>query len=194
MSDDSPLAIVAEVTAIFDRLHIAYVVGGSVASSFYGIPRATQDADIVAAISEPLVAEFVTALGEAYYADADMIRDAIAHRASFNLVHRATMFKVDIFVMRGDSYSRGQMERGVAASVETGIGVRQIRFASAEDTVLQKLSWFKQGGGTSERQWGDVLGILRVQPTLDDAYLDTWADLLDVTALLARARRERGNR
>ncbi len=174
--DESPLAIVAEVAAIFDRLHITYVVGGSVASSFYGIPRATQDADIVAA---------------AYYADADMIRDAVARRASFNLVHRATMFKVDVFVMRGDSYSRGEMKRGVVASVETGAGLREIRFASAEDTVLQKLAWFKQGGETSERQWGDVLGILRVQPTLDDAYLDTWADLLDVTALLARARRER---
>lgn len=189
--DDSPLAIVAEVAAIFDRLHIAYIVGGSVASSFYGIPRATQDADVVAAIGEQNVADLVTALGDAYYADQDMIRDAIARRASFNLVHRATMFKVDVFVMRGDSYSRGEMVRGVVASVETGAGLREIRFASAEDTVLQKLAWFKQSGGTSERQWGDVLGVLRVQTTLDDAYLDTWADLLDVTALLARARRER---
>jgi len=189
--DDNPLAIVAEVAAVFDRLHIAYVVGGSVASSLYGIPRATQDADFVAAMNESSVADFVEALGETYYADADMIRDAIAHRASFNLVHRATMFKVDVFVMRGDSYSRGEMERGVVTSVETGTGLRDIRFASPEDTVLRKLAWFKQGGGTSERQWGDVLGILRMQPKLDDAYLDTWADLLDVTALLTRARRER---
>ena len=57
--------------------------------------------------------------------------------------------------------------------------------------MLPKLAWFKQGGGTSERQWADVLSVLRVQPKLDGAYLDTWADLLDVTALLARARRER---
>lgn len=191
MADESPLAIVAEVAAIFDRLSIAYVVGGSLASSFYGIPRSTQDADIVAAMSAENVSPFVAALGDAYYADPGMIRDAIARRASFNLVHRATMFKVDVFVMRGDSYSRGEMARGVVASVETGVGLSEIRFASAEDTVLQKLAWFKQGGGTSERQWADVLGVLRVQPKLDDAYLDTWADLLDVTALLARARRER---
>lgn len=189
--DDSPLAIVAEVATIFDRLGIAYVVGGSIASSFYGIPRATQDADLVAALSEQNVTNLVSALGETYYADQDMIRDAIARRASFNLVHRATMFKVDVFVMRGDAYSRGEMKRGIVASVETGAGLRDIRFASAEDTVLQKLAWFKEGGGTSERQWNDVLGILRVQPALDDAYLDTWADLLDITALLARARRDR---
>ena len=189
--DDSPLAIVGEVGAIFDRLHVPYVVGGSLASSFHGIPRATQDADLVAALGEQHVDELVRALGDAYYADAEMIRDAIARRASFNLVHRATMFKVDVFVMRGDSYSRGEVARGLVASVDTGDGVRDIRFATAEDTILQKLSWFKQGGGISERQWNDVLGVLRVQAALDDAYLDTWADLLDVTALLVRARRER---
>jgi len=190
-ADDSPLAIVGEIGAIFDRLHVSYVVGGSLASSFHGIPRATQDADLVAALGDQHVDELVRALGDAYYADADMIRDAVAHRASFNVVHRPTMFKVDVFVMRGDSYSRGEVQRGVVAAVETGSGTRDIRFATAEDIVLQKLVWFKRGGGTSERQWNDVLGVLRVQPALDDAYLDTWADLLDITALLVRARRER---
>lgn len=101
------------------------------------------------------------------------------------------MFKIDMFIMRGDSYSRGEMQRGITASVVTASGARDIRFATAEDTLLQKLAWYKLGGGISERQWNDVLGILRVQTTLDDRYLDEWADMLDLTALLRRARQER---
>jgi hypothetical protein len=191
MSDESPLAIVAEIGAIFDQLRIPYVVGGSIASSFHGIPRATQDADIVAAIDDKNISDFIALLGDAYYADAGMIREAVSRRASFNIVHQATMFKVDVFVMRGDSYSRDEVKRGIVVAVETGHGVRDIRFATAEDTVLQKLVWFKLGGEISERQWNDVLGVLRVQPELDEAYLDTWADLFDVMPLLSRARRER---
>jgi hypothetical protein len=189
--DESPLVVVADVGAIFDQLHVPYVVGGSIASSFHGIPRSTQDVDFVAALSEAVIPPFVQALGDAYYADADMIRDAVARRASFNIVHRPTMFKIDVFVMRGDSYSLGEMKRGVVATVTTSAGAREIRFATAEDTLLQKLAWYKLGGEVSDRQWQDVLGIMRVQAMLDDRYLDEWADLLDVKALLARARRER---
>lgn len=184
--DETPLEIVAAVGAIFDRLRVPYVVGRSIASSFHGVPRATQDADVVAAIDERVIADFVAALGDEYYADADMIRDAVAR---FNVVHGPTMFKVDVFVMRGDSYSRGEMQRGIIASVETARGPREIRFATVEDTLLQKLVWYKLGGQVSDRQWQDVLGMLRVQERLDDAYLDTWAELFDVAALLDRARR-----
>jgi hypothetical protein len=188
--DESPLVVVADVGAVLDRLRAPYIVGGSIASSFHGIPRATQDADFVAALNEGVIASFVDALGDDYYADPDMIRD-VARRASFNLVHRPTMFKVDVFVMRGDSYSRGEMQRGIVASVVTSSGPRDIRFATAEDTLLQKLVWYRLGSEVSDRQWGDVLGILRVQTKLDQRYLDEWADILDVTSLLARARRER---
>jgi hypothetical protein len=170
--DESPLVVVADVGAVFDQLHVPYVVGGSVASSFHGIPRATQDADFVAALNEAVIPRFVQALGDDYYADADMIRDAVAYRASFNIVHRPTMFKIDVFVMRGDAYSRGEIDRGVVVDVMTSGGARQIRFATAEDTLLQKLVWYKLGAEVSDRQWQDVLGIMRVQATLDDRYLD----------------------
>jgi hypothetical protein len=96
--DESPLVVVADVGAVLDRLRVPYIVGGSIASSFHGIPRATQDADFIAALNEGVIASFVDALGDDYYADPDMIRDAVARRASFNLVHRPTMFKVDVFV------------------------------------------------------------------------------------------------
>ncbi|MCK6513394.1 hypothetical protein L6R29_25990, partial [Myxococcota bacterium] len=43
--------------------------------------------------------------------------------------------------------------------------------ASPEDTILHKLRWFQMGGGVSERQWHDILGVLQVQAShLDLAY------------------------
>jgi hypothetical protein len=60
-----------------------------------------------------------------------------------------------------------------------------------EDTILRKLLWYEGGGAVSDRQWRDVLGVLRVSGAmLDDRYLDDWAARLGVDALLGRARAE----
>ena len=65
--------------------------------------------------------------------------------------------------------------------------------ATAEDTILAKLEWYRMGGGVSERQWRDVLGVMKVQADrLDLAYLRQWADQLNVSDLLERALTEAG--
>lgn len=126
-----------------------------------------------------------------FYVDADMIRDAIQRRASFNVVHLATMFKADVFILQGDSWSREEMKRARTEELDLPEGKVSIRFASPEDTLLHKLIWYKLGNQISDRQWGDILGVLKVQgDVLDQAYLDRWAPLLDVFDLLIRARRE----
>jgi hypothetical protein len=184
-----PLLVVAHVAQALDALAVRYVVGGSVASSLYGVPRSTQDVDIVAELREEHVAPFVAALQATFYVDADMIREAISRRASFNVVHLATMFKADVFIPRLDAWSRGELSRGVVHQVESGGATFAIRLASAEDTLLHKLVWYRLGGEISERQWKDVLGVLKIQGrALDAAYLDEWARALDVADLLERAR------
>jgi hypothetical protein len=63
---------------------------------------------------------------------------------------------------------------------------------SAEDTVLRKLLWFREGGSVSEKQWRDIVSVLRIsQSAIDDHYLDSWATRLDLAELLARARTAR---
>ncbi|MDO9016199.1 MAG: hypothetical protein Q8S73_41880 [Deltaproteobacteria bacterium] len=187
-----PVLVVAELASVFDALGIRYVVGGSVASSLYGIPRATQDVDLVADVRVSHVDPMVTALAERFYIDAEMIRDAIKHHSSFNVVHLATMFKADVFIMKGDPWSREEMTRARAEEVDVAEGKVSIRFASPEDTLLHKLVWYKMGNQVSDRQWGDILGVLNVQgDSLDQEYLDRWAPLLDVSNLLLRARSER---
>lgn len=186
-----PIQVVATVARAFDSLGIRYLIGGSVASSVYGVPRATQDVDLVADIRPNHVDALTSALRGEFYVDADMIRDAIRRRASFNVVHLATMFKADIFVLQGDSWSREEMSRARTEVLDLPEGQAQLRFASPEDVLLHKLIWYKLGNQISDRQWSDVLGVLKIQGEhLDQLYLDRWAPLLDVFALLVRARKE----
>lgn len=186
-----PILVVATIARTFDALGIRYLVGGSVASSVYGIPRATQDVDLVADIQLSQVDAVTKAMVGEFYVDADMIRDAIRRHASFNIVHLETMFKADIFVLQGDSWSREEMARARSEELDIPGGKVSIRFASPEDTLLHKLIWYKLGNQISDRQWSDILGVLKVQgDVLDQAYLDRWAPLLDVFDLLQRARRE----
>ena len=187
-----PILVVARLARVFDDLKIRYMVGGSLASSVYGIPRATQDVDLVADIGLPHVEPITGALTGEFYVDGDMIRDAIQRRASFNVVHLATMFKADVFILQRDAWSREEMMRARAEQFDAPEGKVTIRFASPEDTLLHKLIWYKLGNQISDRQWGDILGVLKVQgDLLDHEYLDRWAPQLDVADLLLRARQQR---
>ena len=186
-----PVIIVARLARVFDTLGIRYLVGGSFASSLYGIPRATQDVDLVADVQLVHVEALMGALMTDFYIDAEMIREAVRRRASFNVIHLATMFKADVFVLKSDSWSRGEMGRARTETLDVPDGPVAVRFASPEDTLLHKMVWYKLGNGVSERQWGDILGVLRVQgAALDDQYLSHWAPMLDVADLLLRAKDE----
>lgn len=162
MSLPEPLLVVACVARAFDALQVRYVIGGSIASSMYGIPRSTQDADVVAELRLEHVDALPGLLGNAFYADVDMIRDAVRRLSSFDVIHLATMFKVDIFVAKLDAWSREELQRGRVERVGEGSDAVAIRFASPEDTILHKLVWYRLGGEVSERQWRDLLGVLTV--------------------------------
>lgn len=184
-----PLLVVGLLVEAFDSLGIRYLVGGSVASSVYGVPRSTQDADFVAELFGKHVEPLVQALAAEFYIDPDMIRDAIARQASFNVVHLKTMFKADIFVFKPDPWMMSEMARARVETLPAEGGAFTVRFASPEDTLLHKLVWYRLGEEVSERQWRDVLGIVEIQgERLDQDYLDTWAEPLGVADLLARAR------
>ena len=102
----TPADAVSRVLEVLDRLEIPYLAGGSVASSIHGISRPTMDLDLVADLRPEQVDEFVSLLQPDFYADAAMIRDALTRPRSFNLIHFKTSFKVDVFPLQNDDYSR----------------------------------------------------------------------------------------
>jgi hypothetical protein len=188
---DEPLFVVSRVVSVLDALDVPYAIGGSLASSVYGVPRSTHDADLVASLGLKDVDAFVSALRGEFYVDEGMIRDAVSRGSCFNVIHLATMFKVDVFIAGRDPWAREELGRTRAIELDVGGNKVVLDLASPEDTLLHKLVWFRLGGGVSERQWRDVLGVLEVQGTaLDHGYLDLWAVTLNVSDLLERARRE----
>jgi hypothetical protein len=192
MTLSEPLQITQLIADVFDRLDIPYLVGGSLASSLHGIPRATQDVDLVADFKPHHVLPFVEALESTFYVDADMIREAMSRRSSFNVIHLVTMFKVDIFILKTDPVSQTEMARRERYQILEEPH-RELFIASAEDTILRKLQWFRMGGEVSERQWQDVLGVLEVQnENLDRAYLQHGAQQIGVIDLLERAFQDAG--
>ncbi len=179
------------VVDALDSLKVDYYIGGSVASSFTGVARATQDADLIADLRPAHALLLTASLEEAYYVSRDRMIQAIRRRSSFNVIHLATMFKVDVFVMPRSSYARRSMARRTSLEIpEVG---RPLDFCAPEDIVLSKLDWYRLGGEVSDRQWYDLQGVLRLQSeNLDLDYLRSWARQLGLETLLERALSELG--
>jgi hypothetical protein len=176
-----------EITAALNRVGIRYAIGGSVASSARSVWRTTLDVDLVAAIAPAQADTFVQALGKDWYADADEVRNSIASGRSFNVIHIRNVLKVDVFPA-SEAFHRAQLER--ATLVTLGEGRIPCVVTTAEDILLAKLQWYRDGGEVSDRQWNDIGGLIAINTAMDWEYVNSWAARLGVTALLERARAE----
>ena len=174
--------VVASFCGVLDKLQVSHFIGDSLASSVHGVPRATQDVDVVADLHPRHAVPLADALVEGFHVDGRAIAEAVTARSSFNVLHRETVFKVDVFVAGDDPWIVEELRRARVVEIP---GVGGLRFGSGEDVVLHKLRWYDEGGRVSERQWRDVLGMIAVHgDALDRAYLDRWADHLNVRRLL----------
>jgi hypothetical protein len=188
MSGERVLAALWPVIDLFDSLRISYHIGGSVAASTFGEARSTLDVDVVAAVELAHAERIAAALRDQYYVDAELIRSAVEHRSCFNVIFLPQFFKVDVFVPKETPYAKAAFARFILARLVGSGSPREFRFATPEDIVLHKLDWFRLGGGTSDRQWTDILGILRIRGTqMDTGYMGTWAGRIGVADLLHRA-------
>lgn len=178
------------VTQTLEGLGIPYAVGGSLASSLHGVMRSTLDVDIVADMHFEHIPPLVAALSKEFYADDEMMRDAIEHHSSFNLIHYETAFKVDIFIRKTRAFDQMQLERRKTSVIATD-PEQSVYVVSPEDIILAKLEWYRMGGEVSDRQWRDILGVMKTRAEdLDLDYLRKWAVDLKVSDLLERALNE----
>lgn len=187
---DDTLKAALSAAEILERLGVRWFLGGSLASSVHGVPRATFDADIMADLRPQHVRPLIEQLGDDWYADEAAIREALQQRSSFNLIHFATAMKVDVFLPKLRRFDGGEFARSQMTPLENE-GGQQARVCCAEDIVVAKLEWFRLGGEDSERQWNDVLGVLRLNAgRLDLALLRESAEEVGVADLLSRALEE----
>ncbi len=187
---NEPIEVTIKVTHVLESLGIPYLIGGSLASTLYGMVRTTQDSDIVAEIRIEHLQPFVSALQDEFYMDDEMIAESIQRHSSFNIIHRETMFKVDVFIPRPRPFLQSQLDR---AQNQTFLFESEVsaKFASPEDTILAKLEWYRLGGEVSERQWRDILGVMKTRADeLDLDYLRKWANELKVSDLLERVLKD----
>ncbi len=185
MNPPDLFAALGPVLEVLHRLGVRHYVGGLIASSAHGLPRASIDADVVAELLPgPCGALCGGACGHLLRARGDDARGDCSNHRSFNVIHLDRMIKVDVFVARDRPFDQRALERVRAATLEGG---HVIPVSSPEDTLLAKLEWYRRGGEVSQRQWADVVGLLRVGRDLDERYLREEARELDVADLLQRA-------
>lgn len=184
----SPLDLAISMGRQFDELTIPYALGGSLASSLVGEPRSTVDIDIAIQLQGDDLDRLIDAVQPTFYVPLDSARRAAAQHGSFNIIHEAAAFKVDLFVLDTGPLDMGQIQRRVLVEVSADPPAT-LWVTAPEDQVLRKLDWYRSGGGVSDRQWRDVVAILRTNAgQLDDDYLLATAGLVGLEELVDQAR------
>lgn len=175
-----------KIVQVLTTMSIPYVVGGSLASSYHGRPRSTNDADVMVAPFPGREREFASHYEADYYLSIPAVIEANLLRRSFNIINTSTGFKIDIFIQKSRAFDSALFERSIAAHIEEVPATYAL--LSAEDSILLKLEWYRLGMESSDRQWADILGVLQSQADhLDGEYLTNWAEQLQVLDLLQRA-------
>ena len=184
---ENAIDIALKVARALTAVGAEYFVGGSLASSLQGEPRATNDIDFVIALPLGKVGELRTALGADFEVDTDTLRDAILHASCANAFYLPVVTKIDFFGRGYEPFDESEFSRR-RATVVTASGELLV-VKAAEDTVIRKLLWFREGGEVSDKQWRDIVSVLQISgDKMDHGYLTAWASRLHVTELLERAR------
>ncbi len=190
---DDPISLAYQLAQIFEKLKINYYIGGSVASSLQGEVRFTEDLDLVINLNLDQVETLIKQLETEFYLSEIAIKDALEGKTeSFNIIHLQTIEKADLFISQNNPFEMSKMARRQLYISDEKLE-NKFYVSSPEDTFLQKLLWFKKTNHQSQKQWRDLLGILKLQnDNLDLNYLKQWAKELNLLAELKQALTEAG--
>jgi hypothetical protein len=190
MAEPEEYLVLKQLTDALDDLKIDYAIGGSIASSLYGKVRFTQDADVTVTPFRDKAEQLYHVLQQDFYISKNAMREALSSRASFNIIHLKSAFKIDIFIQKDDDFHRRMFIRRKKVQLDESVN-HLFDVVSAEDIILLKLQWYQSCGCVSEHQWSDVLGVLAVQSDLlDMQYLRTYSEELGLGDVLQKAMDE----
>lgn len=171
--DTDELGVLRDVTVRLEKAGLAYMLTGSLAASYYTQPRMTRDIDIVAELRETDTERIIELFQPDYYVPKDAVRDAIRDQSMFNILHAASVIKVDFVVRTDDLYRRTEFGR----RIKVRIGGMEAWLVSKEDLIISKIAWAR--GSRSELQRRDVQNLLA--SGCDRGYVDRWLERLDLT-------------
>jgi len=157
---------------------------GSFASSFHGVPRASNDFDIVIAPTPEQLVKLKVLLPDAeYYFDLEDALVSLRRKRQFNVIDLTTGWKIDFIIRKSRPFSETEFSRRLIVDFE-GL---QMFIAQPEDIIIAKLEWAKYA--SSERQIEDVAGILKIRSNeLDYAYIEKWVEDLGLQEQWDQAR------
>jgi hypothetical protein len=178
--------ILEDLRTALDDVGVPYMVTGSLVSSVHGVPRATQDIDVVIEPSREQLTTLMEYFGEPTYdSDKDDAFDALRRRTMFSVIDRRGIWKIDFIVRKERPFSRREFGRRQKVDI---LGV-SLYAATPEDILLAKLEWAKLG--ESERQIRDAAGIIQIQGSnLDVDYVERWVAALEIEDQWEAARRK----
>jgi len=167
------------VIELLNTLKIPYMLVGAIAVNYYSVPRFTHDADLVIQIYPKHIDNLCKSLENKYYADAEMIKEALVSVGQFNFIHFDTGFKIDFWILQKDEFSQLQFSRRIPGKV---FG-QDVFMISPEDLILTKLSWFKESD--IQKHFLDAVGVYRMQrETMNIDYLHNHAQELELAGIL----------
>ena len=183
----SQQAFFQAIIELLEKAGIPFMVTGSYGSSHHGMPRTTNDLDVVIDPTAEQLETLCSLLADRFYISAQAARDALQHRFMFNVIDTAGGYKVDFIIRKDRPFSIEEFVRRRPALVHG----RTVYVASPEDVILSKLEWSAQT--RSERQVQDALNVAIVQwPQLDQGYLRRWASELGVSESLETILQQAG--
>lgn len=175
------LEVLRIVTGRLDSARVPYMVTGSIAASYYAMPRMTRDIDLVVEVEAADADRLCALFEDDFYVDRDAAREAIAARGAFNLIHHAHVIKVDLIVRKDSDYRRTEFARRQRAVVDD----HAFFLVTPEDLIISKLDWARDT--RSEVQLADVRNLVASVPDLDRPYLALWTERLGLERLYREA-------
>jgi hypothetical protein len=183
----SPAEAFGLLRAALEMAGARFAVGGSWASTAFGVPRFTNDVDILVAFTARNLDLFLSALDASFYVDDAEARSAFRLGRPFNVIYMPTALKFDLFPAHAFPLGMRELDRALQLS-GTILSEPAAPFVTPEDILIAKLHWYQVGGEVSEVQWRDIDGLVRNRAaTLDRNYLEQCATELGLLPLLRKA-------
>lgn len=175
--------LLRRVVETLESLDLSYLITGSMATILYGEPRFTNDIDIVVQLPASRIEALVEAFpGDEFYLGDDRIRQAVAGKTQFNIIHPASGLKIFVMIPSMNDFDRSRFARATRAHPADDY---EATFAAPEDVIIKKLQFYSQGG--SDKHLRDIAGVLQISTErIDREYVTEWADRLGLRAVWDR--------